>query len=293
MNLAAYNLHKRKTLDRMTGVYTAHMVTIMRHHLKQVSGEFYRSLEAGKADFDPAAHGVEELFGKVLKAHRNYVIKIAVADGIQEVSPENKLGAWEKFPLGVPVEKTLSVALAKKGDTEADRIAKRFEKKKQKSFYEVLKAQFDQHMGAIKKAYTEASKDWLSGTGTKADANMYLQRALKVSEVAAERIIRTETTAHFNDSRLEYFEANTSVDYVQIFAITDGRTSEICNTRHGFVVPISEAKKKKYMPPFHPNCRTVQRPLLSYLSSHKRLIEEGLKMDERHFAPLPRGWAAA
>ncbi len=292
MDLAKYNIHKRKTLDRMTGVYTTRLTRVMREHISQISDDFYRSLEDGRTSFDPPSKWVERSFEKILKDHRKFVIQVAVSDGIQEVSPENKLGAWERFPLQIPVEKTVPVSLAGKRRSESDRIAKKFEKAKKKSFMEVLKAQFDQHIGAIKKAYQDASKDWLSGNGSKAEVNEYLRRAMQVSESSAERIVRTETTAHFNESRLEYFETSTAVDYMQIFAITDGRTSNICETRHGYVVAIDDARKKKNLPPFHPNCRTIQRPLLSYLPSHKKIIEIGLAMDARKFAPLPRGWAA-
>lgn len=291
MDLAKYNIHKRKTLDRLTARATNRLRLIFELHIKEIAKDFFSALENGRKSFDPKDAGLQKKIEKVLKNHRDEVIHVSVSDGIQEVSPENKLGAWEVWPLNVPIEKTLSISLAGKRKGEVDRIAKKFEKTKQKSFFEVLQAQFDQHMSAIKKAYADASREWLQGEGAKEDVNTYLRRALKVSETSAERIVRTETTAHFNESRMEYFETNTAVDYIQIFAITDGRTSEICDTRHGFVVPIDQAKLKKNMPPFHPNCRTVQRPLLSYLTSHKAIIDKGLKMDERKFASLPKGWA--
>jgi len=75
-------------------------------------------------------------------------------------------------------------------------------------------------------------------------------------------------------------------------AVTDGRISNICESRHGYVVEIGKAWLKKYMPAFHPHCRTIQRPLFSSLPSNKVQIDKGLEMDERSFVPLPKGWAA-
>lgn len=289
--MQAYNIHKRNTLDRVSSKYAYRMKEIMRRFTESIMSDLLESLDDGADDFDPNVSKLLDRMENLLEDHQDETIVIAVSDGIREVSPEEDLSTWEEFPLYMPIEETLSVELAGFRDKVKDRQKFSMKEKFQARLKDLLKSQSSNYLDNLKKAYSRLASDWLRGEGTVKETKRTIADALRTSTYHAEMIFRTETTSYFNESRFDYFKSDTAVDYMQLFAVTDGRISEICETRHGFVIPIEAAGQKKYMPPFHPHCRTIQRPLISKLKSHKRLIDKGLAMNESRFHPLPRGWA--
>lgn len=291
--MARYNDHKRATLDRLTLSFQLQARSVVREDLSRLEVDIVEALAAGRMSFAPkpsaeATRRLEAIYAE----HQKKVIYVGFSDGIQEVSPESKpqLGLWQSFPIGMPIENTLKPALAE----SRNRWAEDFIRKQQKALKERLAAYVktakSDYLKNLRQSWALASKRWLAGEQDVGDVREILKAALRKTDSSAERILRTETTSYFNESRCTYFKTQTAVDFMQIYAVTDGRISHICEARHGFVVPIEKASEKKYMPAFHPHCRTVQRALFSSLPSHKQLIDKGLAMNEAAFPPLPAGW---
>lgn len=73
------------------------------------------------------------------------------------------------------------------------------------------------------------------------------------------RLIRTEYNHILNDATYQgYIEAG--IDRYEILATLDSRTSDICQSMDGTIVPIKEKEVGVNYPPFHPNCRTTTVP---------------------------------
>jgi SPP1 gp7 family putative phage head morphogenesis protein len=288
--LEKYNNHKRRTLDRITSIYSRRGMEIIKKVYLDAAEDIFNALE-DEGKYKPDLSSFDKKFEDLLESHFQTVIDVGVSDGYREVTPENKLSTWLDYDPLVPIERTLPVELTNYKKKLSDRIEKLLGDKRPKAFLEVIGFTKDQTLDYLKNTYKHLAKDWLAGEGTIRDVKEALQRSLGKVDSSVERTFRTETTRWFNESRAEYFESQTSASHVQIFAVTDGRTSHICESRNGFVVPIDEAREKKYLPPFHPNCRTVQRALFENLPSHKRLIENGMAMNEANFESLPHGLA--
>lgn len=289
--LAAYNVHKRSTLDRISGKYHLTARRFIKAAIQAELPAIEAAIERGSEVFEPDTENLEKSLNRVFLFHGREAVKVAISDGIREVSPDEKLSTWLQYPLTMPIELTLGTELA----SEREKMIQKFLDRRSglvKQVQQFVTNVTDDYRRNLRAAYTRAAHDWIAGgedeSGELVRARM--KEALQKTDSGVERIFRTETTAYFNESRHEYFKDNTSVDYVQLYAVTDGRISKICDTRHGFVVSLEKAGLKLYLPPFHPNCRTIQRPLISSLSSHKSIIEKGLEIDERSFAPLPGGW---
>lgn len=95
-----------------------------------------------------------------------------------------------------------------------------------------------------------------------------LQRDIKTvfpefTKARLENIARTETAKAYNYGRLLTFYENTDlVQAVKISAIIDDRTCDICISRNGMIIPLSDtgAVARNY-PPFHYQCRCVLLPI--------------------------------
>lgn len=275
-----YNVHKRSTLDRLTQAYQFRMRELIRKHIQDTLQEFVDALDRDDPSMEPDTIGIIDSMARIFESHRDKVIHVGVSDGIQEVSPEHRLNAWDDFPLEMPVEETLSVDLASKRDALVKGIKRQTIAANTYKISDLVNSVLDSYLFNIRKTYRKVAKNWMIGESSIEDVTSALGDALKKTDSESERIFRTETTNYFNESRHEYFSENTGVDYMQLYAVTDFRLSKICEDRHEAVVTISEARLKKYMPAFHPHCRTIQRPLISALPSHKALIDKGLQLRE-------------
>jgi SPP1 gp7 family putative phage head morphogenesis protein len=293
--LPLYNIQKRQTLDRLSARYRLEARKVFRKQSEGLVRDFRDSLDAGARSFHPDLSGLVVQIEDVCIAHRDKVIHVAVSDGIQEVTPgkDYRLGLWQAFPASVSIEDTLSVALASERDKIVKGIRQKTASKAPVKPRGLAADMVDAYLRNIRKAYQICARDWLAGEDSIDDVISALQVGLKKTDSAAEMIFRTETTTYFNESRHDYFANQTSVDYIELYAVTDGRISHICEERHGAVVTIAEAGLRKYMPAFHPHCRTIQRPLISVLSTDKRIIEKGLALRAAHEASWPPiAWAA-
>mgnify|MGYP000312458100 CR=1 FL=1 len=292
ITLSRYNVHKRKTLDRVTNKHTRQYRNIVKSINKSIEKAFFEALERGDKSFnfnftDKENEAIEDVF----KKHRFDTVFVSVADGMQEVpvDEDESLNAWATYPLDYPIEKTLQSLKLKEAKTLADRIDERIGNRRPKFFQELIGSSKKMILRQIRGAYNFSAKNWLEGKSTIAEVKASLAESLDRSTWGIERVFRTETTRYFNEARVDYFKETKTVTHYQIFAITDGRISDICNSRHGFVFE-SHTRHKKFHPPFHPNCRTILRPLLEKLSRHKKIIKDGMAMDQRKFKDLPKGW---
>jgi SPP1 gp7 family putative phage head morphogenesis protein len=290
--MSRYNAHKRATLDRLTLTYQLAIREALREDLSRLEVEMVHALERLDGQYEPTPSA--STFDKIalhFERHQRQTILVGFSDGIQEVSPENKLGAWEQFPISMAVEKTLTSQLADSRNRWTQEFIRKYRKTLAARLQEYTANTQSAYLKKVRESWAFASRRWLQGEADTGMVRAYLSRTLQQTDNEAERTLRTETTNYFNESRQNYFATETAVDYVQLYAVTDGRISNICEARHGFVVPIGKAGEKKYLPAFHPHCRTVQRALFSTLKAHKLLIDKGLAMNEASFPPLPNGWA--
>lgn len=78
-----------------------------------------------------------------------------------------------------------------------------------------------------------------------------------------ENIARTETAKAYNYGRLLTFYENTDlVQAVKISAIIDDRTCDICISRNGMIIPLTDTGAiARNSPPFHYQCRCVLLPI--------------------------------
>ena len=75
-----------------------------------------------------------------------------------------------------------------------------------------------------------------------------------------ERIVRTETTRYYNYALVWETASYPEVAGYRYSVVEDPRTSEICKPLADKIVRRAELR---YIPPLHPNCRTVLVPLLA------------------------------
>ncbi|HEY9825109.1 MAG TPA: minor capsid protein [Stenomitos sp.] len=122
-----------------------------------------------------------------------------------------------------------------------------------------------------------------------------LQSGLNVSKVRARAIARTETSTSYNRGRLSSYKDSKLVTHVQFMAIDDHRTSDICQSRAGMIIPIEDADAiAANTPALHVNCRSVLSPLMSVAPNYKRLTgDESRLYKNRKLVPLPKGWRTA
>lgn len=287
--LALYNVHKRATLDRLTNKFLLKSKLALKFNAEKNLHSLLDHLDDGASTFHPNIEGLDRKLLTLFTEHKDDVVHVAVSDGIQEVSPDQKLGLWADFPMGMPIELTLTERTRRKRRTAIEQVADRWAHRHKKQVTVLADALLEDYLTAVRKSYRVLSSDWMEGMkkrGGKDESSIrvvqqLLGSALQVSAYSAERIFRTETTNYFNESRHTYFADNTMVDFMELYAVTDGRISEICADRHQAVITISEAAFKKYMPAFHPHCRTIQRPLISSLPSHKKIIDFGESYRQR------------
>lgn len=296
--MALYNVHKRKTLDRLTLTYQLQLREVYRKKTEGLVSKMHAALDGELPQFDPFdAHDkqLDERLHKVFKQFQDHVIVVGISDGIQEVSPENKLGAWEKYPIDMPIESTIplegGVALAGRRDDLAEQYKKKRAVTLADRLREYIEDSKNNYLHNIRKAFANAANGWLAGEHGEDEVKLYLRKALVSTDSESQGILRTETTNYFNTTRHDYFASQTAADWIELYAVTDGRISKICEDRHGFCIPMGKAGERKYMPAFHKWCRTIQRPLFSSLPSHRAIIQKSESMNEASFTPLPRGWA--
>ncbi len=100
-----------------------------------------------------------------------------------------------------------------------------------------------------------------------------LQTQFNVGKFNASRLIRTETNYFQNQGELAAY-TELGIEYYEILATLDTRTSKICQRMDGKVFPVKDAIQGKNAPPFHPFCRTTIVPYIEELESEKRIMRD-------------------
>ena len=311
-NLDAYNAWKRSTLDRLTAKYRNEYLRVIQRHLTTHRHAIISALDQGSQRVIIPTHDLDQELKRVLEEHQKEAVRVGVSDGIREITPEKKLSTWESWPYWYPVENTF-VELAEK--TKRDKIFKSaYEKIKEQarfSIAELIDLEKKRYLRNVQTVFQIIAKGYYAEENEQDPKEAYvdlLKRVFQKTNAQAETLFRTETTRYFNEARIDYFKNNTDVDFVQLIAVTDGRISEICESRDGYVIPIDRAQQKQFKPPFHPNCRTVQSPLDTDLSRDADEVRSNLGSEfgtihsntsGKEFVgrrkppevPLPKGWS--
>lgn len=292
-----YNVQKRRRLDNLTEKHNRRMRKLIKRDLDSRVRDIRDQLDAGfdtLQDKDQIGRSLRSPMTGVYGDHEFDTVRSALSDGIQEVTPQNELGLWKLVPedsCPIITLEQIRPQLGKKRDQLTEKFLKKQKKRAKFTVGQLGALSLRDYLSILSGAYRFLADDWIQGESTIQEVLNVMQVVFKKNDHETKRIFRTETTNYFNRTRADYFISETSMDFMQIFAITDGRTSEICETRHEWVFPIEEATQREKTPAFHPHCRTIQRPLTTRLKSHKVMIDKGLAMDERQFAPLPKNWS--
>jgi SPP1 gp7 family putative phage head morphogenesis protein len=311
-NLAKYNAWKRTTLDRLSSKFTVRMRIVLDQHAKTLEPFLRAALEAGAQSFNIPDLFLKQQLIDIFLHHQHDAVYVAISDGIREMSPKKKLSTWEKWPYDYPVEATFtSLAERKERDSIASKVFKSIRKRNNKIIGDLIDLEVERYKRNVRSVFHAVADQYFKDPENTAPKGVFvdlLGRIFNKNEVQATAVFRTETTRYFNDARIAYFQDNTDVDFVQIVAVTDGRISNICESRDGYVIPIDRANEKQFRPPFHINCRSVQSPLDTDLKSDLEIVRSSLgsefgkvhsETSDRDFTgrrqkpsvPLPKGWA--
>ena len=279
-NLANYNDWKRGTLDRVTNKHNAEMLKLFATHLRSLKPVMAQALDAGMTTFHFDEVVIAAQLEKILNRHLRDTVYVAVSDGMREVSPDKKLSTWINWPVWYPVEKTfVELAERKQRDSIFKFTVDKVSKLNRKNIADIIQIEKQRYLKNIKSIFGQLAEEYYGGRDESTTAEVVkdvIARIFDKTKSQTERIFRTETTRYFNDARIAYFNENTDVDFVQLMAITDGRISNICESRDKYVIPLAQAGNKKFKPPFHPNCRTIQSPLVTYLKSNADKVRNNL-----------------
>ena len=309
---AKYNEWKRSTLNRLTQKYHAKAVALFERNLKLHEHAIQRAFERKDKTIDVHDTMLSQELMALYKRHLHDVVWVGISDGLREVTPEKKLSTWQEWPIEVPVEDTIvSLSDTSNRASAFQRAFAKIYKRSRLRMAKNSKRQTKRYLRNITDGYRLLTKNYFEDETNETPVSMikYLMKdVLGKTQAETERVFRTETTKYFNEARISYFKNHTDVDFVQLYAVTDGRVSAICECRHLYVIPIALAGQKKYSPPFHPNCRTIQSPLDTDLKSNQTRVREnlgaefgtiksntsglefkGIRPEPR--TPLPDGWA--
>lgn len=127
----------------------------------------------------------------------------------------------------------------------------------------------------------------------RAELRKRIERTLEVGSRRATAIARTELTNAYNTGRVVTMQQSSLVTHLRFLAIGDDRTTPICNSRNGMVIPITDQNAvQANTPALHVNCRSTVSPLLPEINPrHREMIEDPARdYLRRSLAPLPPGW---
>ena len=311
-DLSVYANWKRYTLERLTAKFRRKVMKIFEKHRAQVESAIEIAIRAGDDKITLPNLDIDAELLKVFIEHQENVARVGVADGMREIDPETKLSTWHKWPINYPVEQTfVSLAETKKFNYFSDKTIKKIRSKYNRFAKKMARITKQKYLDDLKTVYKKTARGFLiedDTDTTKDKVREVFKTVFKKTDNHAEMIFRTETTRYFNEARLDYFNSGTDVDFVQLVVVADGRLSNICESRRNYVLPIGYAGQKKFKPPFHPYCRTVQSPLDTDLKEDTDEVRRNLgsefgkiisKTSGKEFTgrrappskPLPNGWA--
>jgi SPP1 gp7 family putative phage head morphogenesis protein len=122
-----------------------------------------------------------------------------------------------------------------------------------------------------------------------------IEKTLNVGRSRAKNIARTETTSAYNHGRLASFRKSSLVTHVRFLAITDDRTTDICRSRNGMLIPIDDARAiAANSPPLHYFCRSVLSNVMPAVNpEHQKMVDDPKRdPNNRQLVPLLEGWVS-
>jgi len=134
-------------------------------------------------------------------------------------------------------------------------------------------------------------KEGIKGNLTRKELESVLRKRFTTfSRSRIGNIIQTESGKAYNWGGLSWMYANNDVcKYLEILAVMDKRTTDICISRNGIIIPMDDFQLVAAMtPPFHYRCRTRQSPVVSpsrtrLLHGHdKELRRQALAVKDTH-----------
>jgi SPP1 gp7 family putative phage head morphogenesis protein len=123
-----------------------------------------------------------------------------------------------------------------------------------------------------------------------------LQSTVNVSRARAQTIARTEVGAAYNRGRLSTFSESKLVTHLIFYAIDDKRTTSICQSRAGMILPVEDKKAIAHnLPPCHYSCRSTIGSLMPQINEmHRKIVEDKSRFySSRKLVPLLSGWRSA
>lgn len=142
---------------------------------------------------------------------------------------------------------------------------------------------------------TPAGAIWNRDAFDREAARRAIQAEVAVPRARARTIVETETTRHYNTTRVNtYNQIETVVGYLYVI-VRDAGTTKWCRSRAGMVLVKSDTKTLRHnTPPCHWNCRSELLPLSRLNPAHRKLLEDlSLRPENRKLEPLPAGWNQA
>lgn len=278
-DLSIYRDWKRFTLDRLTNRYVSRIESELWSHLLRLKPIIERAIESKHEKINLPADHIEDFLEDVFWEHQYKCVYVGVSDGMREVTPEKKFATYLDYPIDIPVEKTFTGLAVKQRNSIFDKVMNKLNEKNAESGKYNAGLVKKEYLDLLKGVFKDVADDYYSNPESntpRSVVNEIIKNTFKKSKTHVNTIVRTETTRYFNEARQEYFSKHTDTDFIQLIAITDGRTSEICEKRDFFVLPIGKSGVKKYKPPFHPNCRTVQSPLDTDIKRNEQEVRDNL-----------------
>lgn len=107
---------------------------------------------------------------------------------------------------------------------------------------------------------SELTQGFIKGTSVQKMSSNIAKR-MENSYKNALRVVRTESAHVLNKAAIMSY-ADMGVTHIEFAAILDGRTSAVCLSLNGDIIPINEAVPGVNTPPLHPNCRSTVLPVI-------------------------------
>jgi SPP1 gp7 family putative phage head morphogenesis protein len=99
------------------------------------------------------------------------------------------------------------------------------------------------------------------GASAGAVRNLVRDKIRTFSKLRGSITAETEANRVTNQVRLELFRKSKIIKAVRFTAVLDKRTSAICRSRNGTVIPLNSSMLMSYTPPLHPRCRSYLVPV--------------------------------
>lgn len=120
-----------------------------------------------------------------------------------------------------------------------------------------------------------------------------IENTLGVGRVRSEMIARTELTEAYNSGRVQTASQSALVEFMRFLSIADDRTTDICASRNGMLIPIGDAEAiANNKPSLHVQCRSTLSPVMPRVNPlHAEWVADPARdYRNRALVALPSGW---